>query len=68
MALDEPKDTDDVYEVEGFTYVVDKNFMEKVQPIKVDFHQYGFKVDCAIDFSAAGGCSSCSTAGSCCDS
>ncbi|MGD8959769.1 MAG: hypothetical protein PVI27_07985 [Desulfobacteraceae bacterium] len=57
-----------MYEIEGFTYVVDKNFMEKVQPIKVDFHQYGFMVDCAIDFSAAGGCSSCSTAGSCCDS
>jgi hypothetical protein len=42
--------------------------MEKVQPIKVDFQQYGFKVDCAVDFNAGGGCSSCGTTGSCCSS
>jgi hypothetical protein len=24
--------------------------MEKAQPIKVDFQQYGFKLDCGIDF------------------
>jgi hypothetical protein len=38
--------------------------MEKAQPIKVDFHQYGFKLDCGIDFGA--GCTSCGTKGSCC--
>jgi hypothetical protein len=30
----------------------------------VDFHMYGFKLDCNIDFGA--GCTSCGTQGSCC--
>jgi len=64
MALDEPKQTDEIYEVEGYKYIVDKEFLEKVQPIKVDFSMYGFKLDCGIEFSA--GCNSCSTEGSCC--
>jgi hypothetical protein len=64
MALDEPKETDDVYEIDGFKYIVDKGFMEKAKPIKVDFAVYGFKLDCGIDFGA--GCTSCSTEGSCC--
>ena len=65
MALDEPKNTDDVYDIEGFKYIVNKEFMEKVKPIKIDFSEMGFKVDCAIDFRS--GCSSCGTAtNSCC--
>jgi iron-sulfur cluster assembly protein len=64
MALDEQKTTDDVFEIDGFTYIVDKQFMEKAKPIKVDFLVNGFKLDCAIKFSS--GCSSCGTTGSCC--
>jgi iron-sulfur cluster assembly protein len=64
MALDEPKASDEVYEVDGFKYIVDKTFMEKAKPIKVDFAMYGFKLDCGIDFGS--GCGSCSTEGSCC--
>jgi len=64
MALDEPKDSDEVYEVEGFKYIIDKGFMEKAKPVKVDFSEYGFKLSSNIDFDAS--CSSCSTTGSCC--
>jgi Fe-S cluster assembly iron-binding protein IscA len=64
MALDESKDTDNVFEIDGFKYIVDKEFLEKVKPIKVDFLVSGFKVDCGIDFTS--GCSSCGTTGSCC--
>lgn len=64
MALDESKDTDKVFEIDGFKYIVDKDFLEKVKPIKVDFLVSGFKVDCGIDFTS--GCSSCGTTGSCC--
>lgn len=64
MALDEPKDTDEIFEVEGFKYLVNREFMDKAKPIKVDFAMYGFKLDCGIDFGAA--CGSCSTEGSCC--
>ena len=34
MALDEPKATDDVFDIDGFQYLVDKDFMEKAKPIK----------------------------------
>lgn len=64
MALDEPVETDESFEVDGYTFIVNKDFLEKAQPIKVDFHMYGFKLDCGIDFGA--GCGSCGTKGSCC--
>ena len=64
MALDEPKDTDDIYTLNDFQYVVNKDFMEKVKPIKVDFTAFGFKISSGVDFGAE--CSSCTTAGSCC--
>ena len=62
MALDEPKESDDVYDIDGFTYVVDKEFMKVAQPVKVDFIDYGFKLTSSIKFDAAcGGCgTSCS--------
>lgn len=64
MALDESKQTDDVFEIDGFKYVVDKEFLAKAKPIKVDFLVSGFKVDCGMDLTS--GCSSCGTTGSCC--
>ena len=64
MALDEPKDSDEAYEIEGYKYIADKDFMEKAKPVKIDFTSYGFKLSSNIDFNS--GCSSCSTTGSCC--
>ena len=67
MALDEPKDNDQVYEINGFKFLVSKEFLEKVQPIKVDFTEMGFKIDCGVDFSAnASACSICGTKSSTC--
>lgn len=63
MALDEPKDTDDIFDIDGFKYLVDKEFMKKATPIKVDFSEMGFKLDCGIDFGS--GCSGCGTTSSC---
>lgn len=64
MALDEPNDNDREFDVSGFKYIVNKEFLERAQPIKVDFHMYGFKLDCGMEFSAAGGCSGCGTSAS----
>ncbi len=65
MALDEPKDSDEKIECDEFTYLVDKDFLEKVQPINVDFTSYGFHLTCAVDFSAGSACSACPSAGGC---
>ncbi len=64
MALDEPKENDETFEIDGFTYLMDKNFLERAKPVKVDYLINGFKLDCGIDFGSA--CSSCGTTGTCC--
>ena len=64
MALDEPRDTDDVFEIDGFKYIVNKDFIEKAKPIKVDYQVHGFKLDCGIEFEPT--CKSCETTESSC--
>jgi hypothetical protein len=64
LALDERKETDHLYEIEGFSYIVDKDFMDKVKPIKIEFLDTGFKVTTGMDLRTP--CSSCDTARSCC--
>lgn len=65
MALDESKETDAVFEVEGYKYVVSKDFLGKAKSIKVDYQPVGFKLTAGVDFfsSGASACSSCSTTG-----
>ena len=63
MALDEPKDADDVYDIDGFKYLVDKDFMERANPIKVDFQEIGFKLTSSIQMNDE--CSGCGSTSSC---
>ncbi len=63
MALDEQKDSDDVYDLDGYQYIVDKDFLKKATPIKVDFKEVGFSVTSNIELSS--GCSSCGTSDTC---
>ena len=63
MALDEPRDTDNVFEIDGLKYIVDKKFMQEAEPIKVDFSGFGFQFDCGIDLEE--GCSACPTSSAC---
>ncbi len=39
MALDEAKEDDEVFEVNGITYVIDRQLLELAKPICVDFAQ-----------------------------
>jgi hypothetical protein len=64
MALDELTEADTKFDIDGFEFIVNTEFLEKAQPIKVDFQMYGFKLDCGIEFGS--GCTSCGTQGSCC--
>ena len=66
MALDEPKDSDDTFDIKGLKFVIDKEFMEKAENIKIDFTGMGFHLDSNIDFGESG-CSSCGSGGSCGD-
>ncbi len=64
MALDESKDTDEIFEIDGYKYIVDKEFLKEATPIHVDFTEVGFKVTSGIKFDEAA-CGSCSSGGNC---
>ena len=44
VVLEEPGESDHVFEIDGFRYVVDKVLLERFQPIKVDSDGYGFRI------------------------
>ena len=62
MVLDEPKETDDVYKINGFTMVIDKELHERTKDIIVDYVSNGmgsgFQVASEIQVGGGGcGCS-----------
>jgi iron-sulfur cluster assembly protein len=68
MALDEPKEDDQVFEMNDLTYMINKELFEQVKPISVDFVETpmgsGFSIQ--SNLNAAGGCgSSCGSSCSC---
>jgi Fe-S cluster assembly iron-binding protein IscA len=65
LDLDEPKETDYVFNIDGFKFIVDKEFMKEAEPIKVDYNRIsGFQFDCELEFEE--GCSACPSATTCC--
>jgi Fe-S cluster assembly iron-binding protein IscA len=68
MALDEPKDDDQVFEVNDLKYVINKDLYEQVKPINVDFVETamgsGFSIQSNLNAGASCG-SSCSSSCSC---
>lgn len=59
MALDEPRDTDNIFNVNGFQFIIDKEFYEKAKPVSVDFMGYGFRINSSLSFGGGGGCGGC---------
>jgi iron-sulfur cluster assembly protein len=63
MALDELRDTDQVFNIDNFQYLVNKDFLEKAKPIKVDFLNIGFKITSGIELGSGCGDSCKSSCG-----
>jgi iron-sulfur cluster assembly protein len=63
LALDEVKDNDNVYEIDGQTYLVDEKLSEVCGEVKVDFVnddiREGFIISTERPFAEGGGCGSC---------
>lgn len=53
LALDEARETDDVFEINGIRFVVDKSFYNRFKPIKVDFSHIGFQITAAVNYGAS---------------
>jgi len=63
VGMDEQRDGDRVFEVDGLTYVVEHGFFEQIKPVTLDFRNNAFTVRAAVSFGE--GCSGCGSAGSC---
>ncbi|WP_300669960.1 IscA/HesB family protein [Desulfoluna sp.] len=64
MAIDEKKESDTLFTLDGMDYVVDTEFLNQAQPLVVDFKEIGFKISSSLKLES--GCSSCGSHGSCC--
>ena len=60
LALDEPTETDDVFEIQGYKFVIDKSLLQTAAPIEIDASPYGFKLSSKLKGSG-GDCSSCTS-------
>jgi Fe-S cluster assembly iron-binding protein IscA len=62
MALDEPKEEDQSFELEGLTYLVDSALLNQARPIKIDYvedgHCSGFAITSML--SKPDSCGPCS--------
>ncbi len=63
MDVDEIKDTDTVFDIDGFQFIIDKDFLKEAKPIKVDYSRFGFQFDCSLEFED--GCSACASSSTC---
>jgi iron-sulfur cluster assembly protein len=61
LALDEPKDNDDVFDVKGYKFLIDKNLMSSVAPITVDLVNGYFNVSSSMKPAEGGACGSCTS-------
>jgi Fe-S cluster assembly iron-binding protein IscA len=63
MALDEPKDDDEIVKEDGITFLVNKQLFDQVKPLTVDFidsnRGSGFSISSSL--ARGGTCGSCST-------
>ncbi len=66
LALDEPNDKDEVYDISGFKYVVDKELLEQAKTIKIDFMGRGFAITSDLVFES--GCAGCGPTSTDCSS
>lgn len=67
LVLDEPKDNDDKYDVDGITYLLDKDLSAQTGEIRVDFIDSGYSKGFSItsEKPIGGGGGSCGSGCSC---
>jgi len=57
LDLDEIKDTDTVFDIQGFQFIVDEDLLEKAVAIKVNYTRSGFQFDSELELEET--CSVC---------
>lgn len=64
MGLDDKKENDSVFKVDGVQYLIDKSLLIQAQPIIVDYLTNGFIVSSNLKLD--NGCSTCGSSGGSC--
>lgn len=55
LTFDAPTDNDAIFTVDGLTYVVSQELLDRVQPIRIDFDSIGLRFSSRLD-ADDGGC------------
>ena len=64
LDVDDPQNTDDVFDIEGFQFVINRILLKEAVPIKVDYNtRSGFQFDSSLEFED--GCSACASSDDC---
>lgn len=58
VALEEATEADEVFEIEGATYIVDRKLLKKIHPVKVDADGVSFRLS-GRNLHPPTGCGSC---------
>lgn len=60
LDVDEPQETDDVFDIDGFKFVINRILLKEALPIKVDYNpRSGFQFDSSLEFEDS--CSACNS-------
>jgi len=43
LALDEPKETDEVFEIQDISFLIEKNLKKYLKGLKIDYNDGGFR-------------------------
>ncbi len=65
LALDEPREADAVLDASGYTFVIEKELLEKGSPFKIDMTYMGFSVSSQMELGGGSSCGSSCSGGSC---
>ena len=58
LDVDEIRDTDTVFEIDGFQFIIDEDLFIEAQPISIDYNtKSGFQFDSSLEFEDE--CSAC---------
>lgn len=49
MALDEPNDLDCRFDIEGFQFLINKEFLQKSYPVDVDYNGRSYKINLWVE-------------------
>ncbi|WP_243439664.1 IscA/HesB family protein [Fundidesulfovibrio soli] len=69
LALDEKNDADEAFDVQGYSFLIEKELFDQGKPFSIDLTHMGFEVGSTLELGGGGcGCSSgggCPSSGGC---